>query len=272
MRKSHDDKAELGLTNDEIAEWRDRARASTKAFRPGFDQRLNMPFGSHPLQILDLYLPAAAVSGATMVFLHPGGFEFGRPAEAGHYGRAILEAGGIFVSMGYRLAPEVRFPDCAEDVDLGLAFLHHHAAELGIDPSRIFLGGYSAGAALSAIAASRPLTDPARAVAGLAVVSGNFEFALMRDETVNRSSPRYVPDLGSAIERAVPEVVVVRGEHDTASVIASSARLSEALGRCGSVVHDAVERDAGHFEAIRGFASPGAPVATAVAKMMGLDR
>ncbi|TVY16313.1 Carboxylesterase NlhH [Lachnellula arida] len=56
----------------------------------------------------------------------------------------------ICVSIEYRLAPEHPDPAPIEDCYAGLLYTHEHAAELGIDPSKIILTGISAGGGLAA--------------------------------------------------------------------------------------------------------------------------
>jgi acetyl esterase/lipase len=59
------------------------------------------------------------------------------------------------VSAEYRLAPEATYPAPLDDCDAGLGFLFDHADELRIDPSRVGVGGRSAGGALAAALALR---------------------------------------------------------------------------------------------------------------------
>lgn len=58
--------------------------------------------------------------------------------------------GLVGVSVEYRLAPETPYPGALEDCYRGLLWTHEHAAELGIDASRIGVGGVSAGGGLAA--------------------------------------------------------------------------------------------------------------------------
>jgi acetyl esterase len=61
----------------------------------------------------------------------------------------------VLISVGYRLAPEHRFPAALDDAYAVLCWTARHAAELGIDPERVAVGGHSAGAGLAAAVALR---------------------------------------------------------------------------------------------------------------------
>jgi len=101
-----------------------------------------------------IYRPHRA-QGA-LVWLHGGGFVMG-DLETEHPW-AVRVAGGsgaVVVSVGYRRAPEHRFPAALDDAYAALAWTAEHAAELGIDPGRIAVGGHAAGAGLAAAVALR---------------------------------------------------------------------------------------------------------------------
>jgi len=57
---------------------------------------------------------------------------------------------GVIVTVEYRLAPEFPDPYPVEDCYAGLVWTATNAAELGIDPTRILIGGASAGGGLAA--------------------------------------------------------------------------------------------------------------------------
>jgi acetyl esterase/lipase len=89
-------------------------------------------------------------SGA-LLWIHGGGFVAGDPASYHRdCSRIAADLGIAVVSADYRLAPEHPFPAGLEDCYTALAWLHRGAAELGVDPDRIAIGGDSAGGGLSA--------------------------------------------------------------------------------------------------------------------------
>jgi acetyl esterase len=101
-----------------------------------------------------IYRPHQA-QGA-IVWLHGGGFVMGDlDTEQPWAARLADGAGVVVVSVGYRRAPEHRFPAALDDASAALAWAAEHAAELDLDPARIAVGGHSAGAGLAAAAALR---------------------------------------------------------------------------------------------------------------------
>ena len=91
-----------------------------------------------------------------IVWLHGGGFVMG-DLDTEHPVAALLASGSgvAVVSVGYRRAPEHRFPAALDDAYAALAWTAGHAAELGIDPACIAVGGHSAGGGLAAAVALR---------------------------------------------------------------------------------------------------------------------
>ena len=101
-----------------------------------------------------IYRPHQA-QGA-VVWLHGGGNVMGDlDTEHPWAARIAGESGAVVISVGYRLAPEHRFPASLDDAYAVLNWTAEHAAELGVDPGRIAVGGHSAGASLAAAVALR---------------------------------------------------------------------------------------------------------------------
>jgi acetyl esterase/lipase len=66
-------------------------------------------------------------------------------------GPRLADSGFVAASIDYRLVPDGVFPRDAQDCACALAFLRGHATEYGIDPQRIAVLGYSAGAQLASL-------------------------------------------------------------------------------------------------------------------------
>src|SRR4029450_3084808 len=91
-----------------------------------------------------------------IIWLHGGGFVMGdldteQPAAT----RLADGSGAVGISVGYRRAPEHRFPAALDDAYAVMLWTAEHAAELGVDPARIAVGGHSAGAGIAAAVALR---------------------------------------------------------------------------------------------------------------------
>ncbi|MFF3014273.1 alpha/beta hydrolase [Streptomyces sp. NPDC057939] len=91
-----------------------------------------------------------------VVWLHGGGFLLGDlDTEHPWAGRIAAGSGAVVISVDYRLAPEHPFPAALDDAYAVLGWAVENAAELGVEPDRVAIGGHSAGANLAAAAALR---------------------------------------------------------------------------------------------------------------------
>jgi acetyl esterase len=89
-----------------------------------------------------------------VVFFHGGGFAMGTLDTHGPYCRALTaEAGVTVVSVGYRLAPEHKFPAGVEDCLAATEWVLAHVGELDGDQARVFVAGDSAGGTLATVVA-----------------------------------------------------------------------------------------------------------------------
>ncbi|MFF3330862.1 alpha/beta hydrolase [Streptomyces sp. NPDC002888] len=95
-------------------------------------------------------------SQGAVIWLHGGGWVVGSLNTEHLWAAPIADtSGAVVITVDFRLSPEHRFPAALDDVYAVLKWTHDHAAELGIDPDRIAVGGHSAGANLAAAVALR---------------------------------------------------------------------------------------------------------------------
>jgi len=86
-----------------------------------------------------------------LLWIHGGGYMLGEIDQEDLIANQLtLAANCVTVSAGYRLAPEHPYPAPLEDCYAALKWLATHADEIGVDRSRIAIGGASAGGGLAA--------------------------------------------------------------------------------------------------------------------------
>jgi acetyl esterase len=106
------------------------------------------PGGDLPLR---LYRPGSQRPLPALLYFFGGGWVLGSIDTADGVGRALANASGALVVVpGYRLAPEHPFPAAVDDCYAALRWVAGHSAEIGADPSRLAVGGDSAGGNLAA--------------------------------------------------------------------------------------------------------------------------
>jgi len=98
-----------------------------------------------------LYRPADGGIDGLLLHLHGGGWVGGAISNDDSRCHAIARRANVaVVSVGYRLAPEHKFPAGLEDGYAALLWAHHNAAEFGAKTNAIGISGASAGGNLAA--------------------------------------------------------------------------------------------------------------------------
>lgn len=88
-----------------------------------------------------------------LVYMHGGAWMQGSPmTHTDITSRIAASNGQTVISVDYALAPEHQFPTAIHEVMDVVRWVHANASELGIDSSRVAIGGDSAGANLAAAA------------------------------------------------------------------------------------------------------------------------
>jgi cation diffusion facilitator CzcD-associated flavoprotein CzcO/acetyl esterase/lipase len=99
-----------------------------------------------------VYKPATPGPHPVVVYFHGGGWVLGDEQSDEPFCRDMVRRTGMmFVSVGYRHAPEHRFPTAAEDGYAATRWIAEHATELGGKPGPVLVAGWSAGGNIAAV-------------------------------------------------------------------------------------------------------------------------
>lgn len=124
-----------------------------------------------------LYAPSHARL-PVLLFLHGGGFVIGGLETHDSLCRQFaLHSGAAVVALDYRLAPEYRFPVAVDDSWAAMHWLASHADTLGLDASRLAVGGDSAGGTLAATCALHARDSGLPLALQLLITPGTAAFA-----------------------------------------------------------------------------------------------
>lgn len=101
---------------------------------------------------MDIYLPASRTGdGPAVLMIHGGGWSIGSKEIYTDHAARLAGAGYVVASINYRLVPEGAYPLLIQDSMCALAFFQSRGGELGFDPARIAVTGYSAGGHLASL-------------------------------------------------------------------------------------------------------------------------
>ena len=157
--------------------------AEAEAARKKWPGKYDIAYGPGPREALDLHRPASGANGALFMFIHGGYWRRFSKADHSFAVGGFVERGVTVANVDYALCPDVTLDEIVAEMRACLAFVHARAEEWGCDPARLFVGGHSAGAHLTAML----LADPASAalIAGAHCMSGIYETPVVRRISVN---------------------------------------------------------------------------------------
>ncbi len=143
-----------------------------------------------PEVLLRIHRPAGVVGPLPcLVWMHGGGLVMGNSMQDDmRFDRWCVRHNIIAISIEYRLAPETPYPGPIEDCYAGIRWVSDHAEELGINASRMGIGGASAGAGLAAC-----LSLLSRDRGGPSIASQLLIYPMLDDRMTTPSSTWEVP-------------------------------------------------------------------------------
>ncbi|WP_238016059.1 alpha/beta hydrolase [Dactylosporangium sp. AC04546] len=145
-----------------------------------------------PLSVLSPQRAGRSTAAPCVYWLHGGGMVMGdRFSQIDIPLEWLDRFGAVVVTAEYRLAPEVTGTTLVEDCYHGLRWTAEHAAELGVDPTRIIVAGISAGGGLAA-----GVTLMARDLGGPAIAAQVLICPMLDHRNTTTSSRQYSGEPG----------------------------------------------------------------------------
>jgi arylformamidase len=184
------------------------ARRSQQA-REAMQGYLDVPYGEHPMEKLDLFR-ARGASRALLMFIHGGYWRALDKSQHSFVAQPFVNAGATVAMINYGLCPAVTVEDIVRQVLQATAWLYRNGNNFGAPAGPLFVAGHSAGGHLAAmtLAAQWPRFAPdlpAKVVRAALAASGLFDVEpVMNTPSVNvdvrlttamarRVSPAFMP-------------------------------------------------------------------------------
>jgi acetyl esterase/lipase len=199
---------------------------------------------------LDVYTPdgpAPRLGRPALLAVHGGGWRGGGKGDFGRSLVPLVRRGYVVVAVEYRLSRpgEPSWPGNLEDVQEAARWVHRHAAEFGIDKSRIAALGASAGGHLALLLGSGEGAPLVSAVVDLyaptdlealshAGTGADRSVSLLLGGAGSGTAERYAA--ASPIDQVrpgSPPVLILHGDNDSLIPLGQSRELAVALERAG---------------------------------------
>lgn len=175
----------------------ERSKASLKV-RDAVKAHFNIPYGSSPRQVMDIF-PAEEQDAPVFLYIHGGYWRRGSKEDNCHFAELFTKAGVTVAVLEYDLCPKVTVTDIVRQARSAVAWSYRHISEYRGDPSKLCIGGLSAGGHLVAMALahdwkkdglSQDIIKGAVAISGVYDLDAVLHINANKDIRLNQESVR----------------------------------------------------------------------------------
>ncbi len=237
---------------------------------------LDIAYGDDPRQRLDVF-PAARPDAPVLAFIH-GGYWHSRDKTLVHFlAPTFVTADVCFVSIGYRLCPEITMADVFADVTAAVDFLRANGDQIGGRVDRLHIAGHSAGGHLAAMLCG-PTGRPAGLRGGCSV-SGLHDLEPIRlsylnaqlhlgPEDVAPLSPIHVLRDAPKTPSGLPPLIAAVGLEEGPEYLRQRDEFVTLRRQAGHPTLSVDVVEGNHFTALEAFADPHHPLCQAMLRQI----
>ncbi|MBA4490172.1 alpha/beta hydrolase [Paracoccus sp. S1E-3] len=241
-----------------------RWQARAAAFRAGARAQLDIPYGPHPRERFDLFLPEGVPKGLAII-IHGGFWLAFDKSVWSDLAQGALSQGWAVALPSYKLAPEERITGIARQVGRAIV------AAAGRIAGPIRLCGHSAGGQIATrlICADTPLPSGITTrIEQVVSLSGLHDLRPLQFHSMNdrlRLDAAEAATESPALLTPLPDIPVTVwvGAAERPEFLRQSALLSEAWGRKGQQIQLIAETGRNHFDVLDGLQDPRHPLTRA---------
>jgi len=146
----------------------------------------NIPYGSLPSEILDIY-PTEKPSAKTLIFIHGGYWQMMNKSNFQFIGSAFLPYDFTTILISYPLAPSVTMDKIIASCKSAVEWVYHNISNYNGNRGSIYLAGHSAGGHLAAMMMTREFGPKQVKIKGICGLSGLYNLAPIQLSFVNQA-------------------------------------------------------------------------------------
>ena len=241
--------------------------------------KLDIKYGRHERQSLDVF-PTHIPGAPILAFFH-GGYWSSRDKSISRFLAPFYVATGVnFVSVGYRLCPEVSIRDIIRDAESGLKWLNQNGASFDGDPQKLFVAGHSSGGHLTAFMCGSEGPDYLK---GGCSISGIHDLDPIRVSFLNsrlginatdvkKLSPVFLAEKLTESSSKLPPIIVAVGSKEGKEYLRQSEELAASLAIAKQPCLSLQIENGNHFSACEAFSDPASLISNEMLRLIFAPR
>lgn len=238
---------------------------------------LDVPYGPTREETLDIF-PAEAPNAPVFIFIHGGYWRALSSKEFSGVALGMQPLGITSVVINYALAPRVTIDEITRQCRAAAVWTLRNIQNYGADPTRVAIGGHSAGGHLTAMCLQTPWQDeyglPQDPFAAALLFSGLYDIEPLRysylqpqiqldDGIIKRNSPAFMA------RPCTTPAWITWGGNESAEFARQAAIFDAAWKAAGNSSELSPIDGADHFTVMGGLEDPGSAVARWLAAKLG---